>query len=172
MSKTQIMILVVLGVLVVAVFSGLGTAVYDTMSSRPPLITVLVAATPINKPLPMVQITGDQNETTCRVEAFLRDLGYDVIGVRDFTDQVGDRTLVACVRDSTVGAEDTLVDVNSVISLYVPTTSPPFDSASVVVYSPENEVIVASVVLREDVEAWLDGGISTDQFVNRLRIQP
>ena len=182
MNKIQVMILVVLGVSVVAVFSGLGVVVYNTMSSCPTpcvgkqehfasVIVPVVTTIPAEKPLPTVQIAGGQNETTCRVEAFLRDLGYNVVGVRAVTNGAGDRALVAYVRDSTMGAEDTLMDVNSVLSLYVPAASPPFDSASVVIYSPENEVIIVSVVLREDVEAWLDGGIGTDQFINRVLIQ-
>jgi len=171
MSKIQIVILVVLGVLVVAVFSALGFDVYNTMSAcatprvgeQPAPIPVIAHAT--------VQIGGDQNETTRRVEAFLGDLGYEVIGVRAATNGAGDRTLAAYVRGSTAGAKDTLIDVNSVVSLYVTTASPPFDSISVVIYSPENEVIITSVVLREDVEAWLDGRINTNQFVSRLLIQ-
>jgi hypothetical protein len=172
MDKTQVTILVVLGVLVIAVFSGLGVAVHNTLSSCPILTPVPTPArVPLGRPLPAVCLTGDQSETTCRVEAFLRDLGYDVVGVRDVTDDSGDRTLVTYVRDSDTQAQDTLVDVNSVISLYVATPRSPFGSASVVIWSSENEVIVTSVVLREDVEAWLDGGITTDQFVDRLLVQ-
>ena len=172
MDRTQVTILVVLGVLVIAVFSGLGVAVHNTLSSCPILTPVpTLARVPLGRPLPAVRLTGDQSETTCRVEAFLRDLGYDVIGVRDVTDGVGERTLVATVRDSDTQAQDTLIDVNSVISLYVATPSSPYGSASVVIWSSENEVIVTSVVLREDVEAWLDGGITTDQFVDRLLVQ-
>jgi hypothetical protein len=182
MSKTQIIILVVLGVSVIAVFSGLGIVVHDTMSSvstprvgrREPLTSVTVPPTTTistQKTSPTVQITGDQNETTCRVEAFLRDLGYDVIAVRAATNETGDRTLAAHVRESTAGAEGTLIDVNSVVCLYVATTTSPFDSASVVIYSPEDRVIITSVVVREDIKAWIDGNISTDQFINCLSIQ-
>lgn len=176
------MTLVVLGLLVVAVFGGLGVAVYDTIvwyatarvvKPEPPTpVSIAIAATiPIEEFSPTVQDAGDQNETTCRVEALLRELGYHVIGVRAVTKGAGDRTLAAYVRGSYTGAEDTLIEVNSVVSLYVTATSPPFDSVSVVIYSPENKIIIASVVLRGDVEAWLDGRISTDQFISRLVIQ-
>ena len=172
MDKTQVTILVVLGVLVIAVFSGLGVAVHNTLSSCPILTPVpSPGRIPLGRPLPVVRLTGDQSETTCRIEVFLRDLGYDVVGVRDVTDGSGDRALVAYVRDSDTQAQDTLIDVNSVISLYVATPSSPFSSVSVVIWSSENEVIVTSVALREDVEAWLDGGITTSQFIDRLLIR-
>jgi len=183
MSRTQIVVLVVLGVLVVAVFGGLGAAVHDTivwygtagvvsLEPSPSLTAATVATVSIERCSPAVQAAGEQNETTRRVEAFLRELGYHVIGVRAVTNGAGDRTLAAYVRGSHTGAEDTLIEVNSVVSLYVTATSPSFDRASVVVYSAEDKVIIASVVLREDVEAWLGGHISTDQFINRLVIQP
>lgn len=181
MSRTQIVILVVLGMLVVAVFGKLGATVYDTMSQHD---TALVAnpelsASPapamvtasIEKLMPAGRDSGERNETTRQAETLLRELGYHVIGVEALTNEAGDRTLAAYVRGSYTGAEDALIEINSVVSLYVTATSPPFDSASVAVYSPEDEVIIASVVMREDVEAWLNGRISTDQFVGRIVIQ-
>ncbi len=185
MSRTQIVVLVVLGVLVVAVFSGLGVTVYDTIvwygtagvvspepSPSSSVTVATVATVSIERFSPAVRDAGERNETTRRVEALLRELGYHVIGVRAVTNGAGDRTLAAYVRGSYTGAEDTLIEVNSVVSLYVMATSPPFDRASVVIYSAEDKVVIASVVLRKDVAAWLDGRISTDQFINRLVIQP
>ena len=184
MSRIQSIVLIVLGVLVVAVFGGLGAAIYDTVvsygtagvvspeSSSSSVTAATAAPAPIERASPAVQDTGERSETTRRVEALLRELGYHVIGVRAVTDGAGDRTLAAYIRSSYTRAENTLIEVNSVVSLYVTATSPPFDRASVVIYSPEDKVIITSVVLREDVEAWLNGHIGTDQFINRLVIQP
>lgn len=105
-----------------------------------------------------------RQEAIRRVEDLLSD--YNIIGVQEVIPETGDHVLAIYIRGSQSDAELLLNNATIFGSLYVIAANPPFDAISVVIYSPDGEVIIGSVVMHQDIENWLKGNISEEEFFN------
>lgn len=158
-KNTKIMLAGVVVAFLLVCFACVGYSVlFDspgTQSKSKPTWTPVVNPTVESRSM-------SRQEAIRRVEDLLSN--YNIIGVQEMIAETGDHVLAISIRGSRGDAESLLSYVTVLSSAYVIIASPPFDAIFVTIYSPGDEMIIGSLVKRQDIENWLKGNISEEEF--------
>jgi hypothetical protein len=115
---------------------------------------------------PAAQDAPSRREVLNQVRELLSD-SYNVTGFDDVVAETGGHGLFVSIQGSQSNAESLLKEITVMASPYTIVADPPFDVAIVMIYSSTGDEILGTAVMREHVEAWLNGSISADSFVSK-----